>query len=276
LLRIEGEGIETEDVMVMTRPGDSVLVKVPKERNLAMPVTLQGRYTVHGSKFTHTAGPSRPVVGVVRDLDTGKPVPGAMVHLASQGDPWRPLKERIWVKADGEGRYRFTGLPFRAGCELRVEGPADLPYLAAGAEVPRPAGVGAVTVDVKLKRGVWAAVRVFDKTDNSAVAAEIEYFCRPDNPHLKDVPPLRSTRFRRTKAGDETIRVPVLPGPGILAARISWQHRYVKLTNPRAAPVAAVPYEFRPQKYLGHVRIDPPADSKGEKVEIGLTRGVEE
>jgi hypothetical protein len=119
-------------------------------------------------------------------------------------------------------------------------------------------------------------VRVFDKTDGSAVAAEIEYFCRPENPHLKGVPPLRWTRFRKAKVDDETIRVPVLPGPGILAARITWQHRYVSLTSPKAAPVAAVPYEFRPQKCLGHVRIDPPVDSKGEKVEIGLTRGTEE
>ena len=70
----------------MTRPADSVLAKVPKERNLGMPITMQGRYAVHGSRFTHTAAPSRPVGGVVRDLDTGKPVPGAVVHLASQGD----------------------------------------------------------------------------------------------------------------------------------------------------------------------------------------------
>jgi RNA polymerase sigma factor (sigma-70 family) len=283
LLRIEGEGIETEDLMVMTRPGESALPVVPKglglggeDRQLARPVTLQGRYAVHGSKFTHTAAPSRPVVGAVTDLDTGKPVPGAVVHLSSIGRERHPLKERIWVKADAEGRYRFTGLPLHDGCELRVEGPSDQPYLAVEVEVPHPAGVRSVTVDMKLKRGIWAHVRVFDKTDNASVSAEVEYFVPTDNPHLKGVPTLRATRSRKQRIDDETIRLAVLPGPGILAVRMQWKHPYISLTSPQAAPTAALPYHFRPQDYLANNRINPSADSKREKVEIGLTRGLDD
>jgi RNA polymerase sigma factor (sigma-70 family) len=284
LLRIEGEGIETEDVMVMTRPGKSVLPVVPKGLGMegvdpesGMPfrfVTLQGRYAVHGSKFSHTVAPGRTVTGVIRDADTGKSVPGAVVHLSSTGNVRAPLKERIWTRADADGKYRFTGLPVRPGCELSVEGPDDQPYLGIEVGVPRAAGVGPVAADVKLKRGVWATVRVFDKTDHATVTGEVEYFARADNPNVKGVR-LYRTRARRVSLG-EPYRVAVLPGPGILAVRIPWQHRYVSLTSPQATPTAAVPYDFRPQDYLGHVRIDPPADSKGEKVEIGLTRGLDE
>ncbi|HKB01250.1 MAG TPA: sigma-70 family RNA polymerase sigma factor, partial [Gemmataceae bacterium] len=53
-LRIEGAGIETEDVLVMTRPGETVLATPPEPPRpggpIAFPGTADGRYTVYGSK----------------------------------------------------------------------------------------------------------------------------------------------------------------------------------------------------------------------------------
>jgi len=273
LMRIEGEGIETEDVLVMTRRAEMVLATPPKEPEMqgfrALPI-LDGRHTVYGSKFEHTAAPSRPIVGVVRDLDTGKPVAGAVIAIESVDRTRVSLPVHIQVTADKEGRYKLTGAPVKVGVRLRIDGPADQPYLATSVEVPRAAGVGPVEVEAKLKRGVWATVRVFDKADKSAVTAEVHYFVLTENPNLKDLPTLRESRRQRVRIENAEYRVAVLPGPGLLAVRIPWDHNFALRGGRRGEATPAVPYPFRKMDYLGHVKIDPPADSKGVTCEIGL------
>jgi RNA polymerase sigma factor (sigma-70 family) len=276
LLRIEGDGIETEDVMVMTRQGKEVIAARDVEIKSGAPQILNGRYTVYGAKFNHSAAPSSPIAGVVRDLDTGKPVANAMVTLAAAGSDGLARKpERLWARTGADGKYRLTGVRVQRGCTLSVEGPADQPYLASMIEVPIVAGLAPITLDLKVKRGIWATVRVFDKADNSSQPCEVEYFAIADNPNLKNVPTLRPTQVRRANINDDTIRLAVLPGPGIVAVQIPGRHSFVSLSSPRAKSIAAAPFSFQPQRYLGHMRIDPAADAKDAKVEIGLTRGTE-
>ncbi|HKB04378.1 MAG TPA: carboxypeptidase-like regulatory domain-containing protein, partial [Gemmataceae bacterium] len=270
-------GIETEDVLVMTRPGETVLATPPEPPRpggpIAFPGTADGRYTVYGSKPDHAAGPSRPVTGVVRDLDTGQPVPGAVVTLQGVGGPPDRRPVHVWTTADAEGRYTLTGAPVRKGCLLSVQAPADQPYLAAMVDVPNPAGGGPIPLDPTLKRGAWAKVRVFDKADKKPVLAQLSYFALADNPHLKGV---RTILARRAPREGDEYRIVILPGPGIVAANTWGEHPFVSLVSRRAAPIAAWPFPFRPQDYLGYARINPAADAKEVTVEIGLTRGTDE
>jgi RNA polymerase sigma factor (sigma-70 family) len=275
LVRIEAQGIETSDVMLMTRDAAAVLPTPMKRPENGLPQSTQGRYAVYGSTAKITVAPSRPIVGVVRDLDTGKPVAGATIQLVSAGGLQFRTPERMTTRTDAEGRYKLNGAPVRRDCEISVDGPADQPYLAATLEVPGTPGLEAVTVDVKLKRGIWANVRVFDKADNSSVAGDLHYFIVADNPHLKGVSDLLVKRVRKARVTDETFRIPVLPGKGILAVQIHSSHPFVTLASPKAQPVDAQPYGFRPQEFLGYVRIDPAADAKEVKCEIGLTRGTD-
>jgi RNA polymerase sigma factor (sigma-70 family) len=273
LMRIEGEGIETEDILVMARAADAVLATPPKEADMggfrALPI-VDGRHNVYGCTFEHAVAPSRPIVGVVRDLNSGKPVAGAVVSIenVNRARVSRPVD--IKVVADKEGRYRLAGAPVKGGVSLRVEGPADQPYLATSVEVPQAAGVGPVEVDAKLKRGIWATVRVLDKADKSAVTAEVHYFALAENPNLKDLSVMRAGRRQRVRIENAEYRVPVLPGPGILAVRIPWDHNFVLRGGRRSEATPAVPYPFSKMDFLGHIKIDPPADSKGVTCEIGL------
>lgn len=273
LMRIEGDGIETEDVLVMARAADTVLATPPKEADMggfrALPI-VDGRHNVSGCKFEHAAAPSRPIVGIVRDLETGKPVAGAVISIESVDRSHVSLPIHLRATADKEGRYRLAGAPVKRGVHLRVEGPADQPYLATSVEVPQPTGVGPVEVDAKLKCGIWATVRVLDKADKSAVTAEIVYFALTENPGLKDMPVLREARRQRVRIENAEYRVPVLPGPGILAVRIPWDHNFALRGGRWSEAIPALPYPFRKMDYLGHVKIDPPADSKGVTCEIGL------
>src|SRR5262249_42651965 len=149
-LRIEGEGIETEEVLVMTRPGQAVLNKPAKvDRDLSRPLILDGRYTCYGCKFDHATAPSRPIRGVVRDVDSGKPAGGVVVRLSRVGGAALTIPARLRVTPDAEGRYPLSGAPIRKGCALAIDGPADQPYLATSVDVPNPAGGGPIAVDAK-------------------------------------------------------------------------------------------------------------------------------
>jgi len=66
--------------------------------------------------------------------------------------------------------------------------------------------------------------------------------------------------------------VAVLPGPGIIAVQIPWQHPFMDGRGKRETVINARPYGFQPRRYPGHVKFDPPADSKGVTCEIGLVQ----
>src|SRR5437870_4188154 len=63
---------------------------------------------IYGAAFEHVAGPTRPIEGIVRDLDTGRPIAGIMVHgEKTLGNP----VEYVHAMTDAQGHYRLVGLP---------------------------------------------------------------------------------------------------------------------------------------------------------------------
>jgi hypothetical protein len=101
-LRFEGPTIETADVFAMTRPAPTI---VPGD-----PYVRFGRSVFHGATFDHAAAPTRPVVGVVRDKDTGKPLAGVTVQARIRSDLATDLYLYLRATTDAEGRYRLVGL----------------------------------------------------------------------------------------------------------------------------------------------------------------------
>jgi RNA polymerase sigma factor (sigma-70 family) len=228
-LQIEGPAIETVQVEVRTRPGPTI--RVPGYRGPGADRLL----TIYGAAFEHVAGPTRPLEGVVRDLDTGRPIAGIMVH----GE--RPLgnpAEYIQAMTDAQGRYLLVGLPQgREGAVLalppcdfpdygrrkaQLGAPPDetLPYLRAKVPVGRDRGTAPLHLDINLKRGVWVTGRVLDESTGKAVRAQVEYFVFVDNPHVNGYRAFRDARIHPHFAGsDGAFRLVAFPGPGVLAAR---------------------------------------------------------
>ena len=175
--------------------------------------------------------PTRPIEGIVRDIDTKKPLAGIMVRgERSLGSP----AKYVQAITDAQGHYRLVGLPRgREGnvravapvdfplrgygdCKDAPRGPRDedLPYLPAGIEVGQPGGIGPIKLDIDLKRGVWVTGRVIEEDTGKPVRAQVEYYVFADNPHQEDYPAFRGTLTQRSLRGAGR-RVPVrrLPGP---------------------------------------------------------------
>ncbi len=211
LLRVEGSNLETVSLYVATRPMETVAVRDRGRRRRDDVAAL------HGATFVHAAAPARPVVGTVRDKDTGRPIPGAIVR-ASTDVSVLDFPTDFPVVADKEGRYRFNGLsPTRAHL-LRAEPPDGEPYHTALESVDPATDGTLATVDFALKRGVWITGRVFDTTTGKPARAQVRYHVFKDNPHLKDVPGGVGGDFLFVNPEDGTFRLVGLPGRAVVAA----------------------------------------------------------
>jgi hypothetical protein len=111
--------IETKRVEVRTRPGETI--RGPGWKGFGNANLI----TIYGAMFEHVAGPTRPIEGVVRDRDTGKPLAGVMVR----GEPSLSDSINVYVQSitDAQGRYRLVGLPRgKEGAVVAVP-PCDFP-----------------------------------------------------------------------------------------------------------------------------------------------------
>ncbi len=270
-LQIEGPTIETKQFEVRTRRGETI--RVPDYKRLTEPDLI----TIYGASFEHVAGPTRPIEGVVRDQDTGKPLAGIMVRGEhSLGNPI------VYVQSitDANGHYRLVGLPrgregdivavppcdFRVvdsvKAELNIPADEELPYLAVSVTVAKTRGTGPVGLDIKMKRGAWVTGRIIDPATRKPVRAQVDYFVFSDNPTLKAVPNLYVETFHFTPE-DGTFGRVVLPGPGLLAARAPGD-RYVSAAGndklkhqPTNGLLDTIPYQAAPTNYHVVAEINP-------------------
>jgi RNA polymerase sigma factor (sigma-70 family) len=206
-LRVEGPTIATQQVKAVTRPADKA---GPGRR---------------GVPFDLLTVPTRPVVGVVSDKGTGTPLAGVVIRSYKIGGA-EDFNGLVRTTTDKEGRYRLVGLPKGQGNVIiaepwgRTPRPEDLPYLAAVRKVGDAPGLGPVTVDVGLRRGVWVKGRVIDKATGKGVTAGFDYFCFGDNPFAADLPLPHGLPWNWTRK-DGSFRVVALPGRGLLGVRAS-------------------------------------------------------
>ena len=69
---------------------------------------------IHGARFEHAVAPARPVEGIVRDLDTGKPIAGAevVVHQVVKNGPREYTRtDYDTATTDPEGKWSSSSVP---------------------------------------------------------------------------------------------------------------------------------------------------------------------
>jgi protocatechuate 3,4-dioxygenase beta subunit len=212
-LRLDGPAVETQFLNVMTRPGKRFRVGDRRYWDLA-----NGPDLIYPARFEHAVAPAAPLEGVVRDQDTGKPIPGAKVWC-SLGVPFDWDREYVSATADADGRYRLVGRPRLSPYWVHAEAPAGQPYHAV-MRLPERAAPGQPTkLDFGLKRGVFVRGRVTDKVTGRPLQAKVTYFALATNPALNGVEKYPDPPTALTQK-DGSFTLVALPGPGIIAARL--------------------------------------------------------
>jgi RNA polymerase sigma factor (sigma-70 family) len=213
-LEISGPTIQTKPINVLTR------IAEPFRVNSGRRSPDWGISLYYGARFTHVAAPTKPVVGLVKDRDTGKPLAG--VRIACNRTAEFPVHgfNGIETTTDRDGRYRLVGLPKGSGNQVIAIPAKGQPYLAAGLEIPDTPGLDPVTFDIGLKRGVVIEGRVTDKETGAPLKAFVEYNAFRDNPHLAEAPGFDRSHVwsQYHTEPDGTFHVVGLPGRGLVSA----------------------------------------------------------
>lgn len=264
VLRLEGPTIVVSERYVMTRPGDTIRAAMFR-RNSG-----DEEMTFCGSDFEYLAAPCQPIVGIVRDKGTGRPLAGAEVR--SYVFARSHFVGMMYVRAitDKDGRYRLNGMPQGKGNEIRTSGPVGQPYLMSLAEVPEGFALEPVTVDFHLKRGVWIEGKVTDKATGKPVHSIISCAVSPDNPFRQEAAGLTFEHNKWTYAGDGSFRFAGLPGRSVVIAQTTESGYRPKVGADRIKDLDRFNL-FQP--FHAIAEINPPKDAKAVRCDLVLEAG---
>ena len=221
-LTIEGPTIRTAEVHAATRAMPDLAISVfSKAMRMANPnPDFALRETLHGANFTHTAPPTRPILGTVRDKQTGAPIPGVAVRSYKLAD-W-PIGNTGLVRtvADDQGRFRLVGMPRGEGNQILVMPPAEGAYLGEILDVAEgPPGLEPVSIDASLKRGIPIRGRVTDRATGKPVRTLVRYHTFKDNPAAKGVTGIDWAFQTNWTEPNGSFRAVGLPGRGLLSVQ---------------------------------------------------------
>ncbi len=241
----------------------------------------------HAHRFEYAAAPVKPIVGVVRDKDTGQPIAGmnlrATVYNKDSGVN-RPARG-VEATTDTQGRYRLAGLTKGSTYRVYVEPGEGLPYLKATllASASSP-GLEPVTFDIALKRGVVVRGRVTDKGTGRPVSGFVNAYTFRDNSHVRDFPGYAESSPLYVYLNDDgRYEIVTPPGRGIIACRsdvVRYRTGIGALTIPGYDPQRAR-FETRPDSchvgnyhVLGAVNLDPRRESATVDLQVDPGRSL--
>jgi RNA polymerase sigma factor (sigma-70 family) len=164
------------------------------------------------------AGPSKPILGVVRAADTGRPMAGVWIYGGDYGG-LIDNRRGIRAMADAEGRFQLEGMPKGGSYKLTVFPRDDQPYIMTEVTVGDTQGLAPVETEIKLMRGVLVRFRLVDKATGQAKLGMATYAPYDDNRYASDYV-MRNQFFHRSASADERgiYSLVVPPGPGLISA----------------------------------------------------------
>jgi len=211
-----------------------------------------------GPQFEITAPPGRTIAGIVRDHDSALPLSGVQIQPSWPGG----------VKTDAHGHYQLTGQPKTAENMIVVELPGQ-PYLKVVKTVADSPGLGPITLDLTLKKGIWIEGRVTDRQSGKSIRGVVQYYPLASNSSLDAATGYSvldnnvSDEAEFPTDAEGRFRAVGLTGPGLLAVR-ALQPGYITSSSvsPELAAKVANPDIFRAFMHNFHalVPINPPGE----------------
>ena len=239
----------------------------------------------HAPRFEYAAAPIRPIVGVVRDKDTGRPIAGVKLRATvyKKGSGLNPPAPGVEATTDAQGRYRLSGLTKGSSYRVFVEPGEGLPYIKANllASADSP-GLEPVMFDIALKRGVVICGRVTDKATGQPVPGFVHAFTFY-NPLVDEFPGYEGMPTYAYIKDDGRYETVAMPGRGIIACH-SDSRRYrggigaeaIEGYDPKVQRFETRPAGFHVSNYhvLAEVNFEPRSESMTVDLQVDPGRTI--
>jgi hypothetical protein len=183
-LHIEGPGIESRDIQLITRAGGDLVgpdkFVLPEGATGSTPpgteISIEPN-RIYGATFRYLAAPSRVIRGVISDKETGKPLAGVLVGVGpNKGLPHG--RGMLTTRTDQEGRYEVQGCPKSSSYVIAAQ-PADMGqyFTTLSSEIPDPPGLAPMTINLNLPCGIPIRGKVLDeRTGKPLPGARVIYY----------------------------------------------------------------------------------------------------
>ncbi len=223
-----------------------------------------------GATFDYIAGPTKPIVGVVRLKGAGKPVAGAIVRGVDPG-----THTAVTARTDVVGRFRLDGVPKAEYYQIQVNPRQGIdPFLRRWEIINDTEGLKPIEAAVEVPPGVIVTGRLIDKVTGRVVPpGEVEYTKAPDNVANGD-----SLGFSRL--ADAAFGLTVAPGRGMIAGAAAVEGTvdpyfaaHLKAADRRNNALEDRIYSHKVVGHHAYRFIDVPAGSGPLAVDLELTRG---
>jgi RNA polymerase sigma factor (sigma-70 family) len=238
-LSLGGAGIAEREEWIVTRKGfdpkpynQATLDNIPKGME-----HFSNHYLLHGPDVAVVAEAEKPIVGIVKDADTGKGRPGVVVKLTrkDQSELQRVIVE---ARTDAQGHYELHGAQKAKRYMVEVAEDYDKGYLPCQVWAADTPGYQPVTADITVKKGVVITGKVIDKGTGKPMRGFAMTAVLQNNPFVKDYPTFgESAWFHMPDTdGNGTFRVVTIPGPVLLMGGThDWESR-AKYKAPKPDP----------------------------------------
>jgi RNA polymerase sigma factor (sigma-70 family) len=222
--------------------------------------------TVYGTSFDHLAAPSRPIVGVVREKGTGKPVAGAYLSDAGSRGFMTGLAA---TRSDAEGKYRLEGVAKASTYQICA---SEGHHFMEIKDVSDTTGLGPIAVDLEMRRGIQVRGKVTDKVTGRPLRGGAECFLLPDNPN----PP--EATHGGFGFGEEGFSLVVPPGKSLICLRAE-DDRYVNAhtaesNGNKMFMLKTNPPGCRPSWFHAIIPVDLKDDAENVEINAQLDPGV--
>jgi RNA polymerase sigma factor (sigma-70 family) len=225
--RLDGVGRDRYVGLRLTGPTiRQILVQVTTMDPLPPLPSGRPRRSPLPAKFEYSAAPGRVLRGVVREKGSGMPIAGARVFY----------EETIQSTTDPQGRYEIAGLPKTAKIHVQIWAPVETHFGTSEDVLDQP-GIGPLTKDFELLRGITVRGRVLDAVTKKPLKATVHYRALGPNPHIRTAPGgdrLDGFFTGPTQTKDDgSFAVAALPGPGAVLVNVpsGYQDAYVDPTK---------------------------------------------
>lgn len=213
-LLIQGPGMESALVFARTEKGE--MIEVAESRRSPE----LGKHRYYPAEFLFVAGPSAPIVGVVRDETTKEPLAGVTVKSQRRHGQLLNGWGQDFVRAvsNEKGEYRLEGMPIGSDNRIAAIAPtSEIPYFSKILPAPTEPGGPRKLLDFELRRGVWVEIDVTDKTTGKGLPGIVNYFVPKENKDYSFAKTLDADERDRLLTDENgRLRLAVLPGKGFV------------------------------------------------------------